>query len=1263
MSDAFSNLFHNNNAVQGERFIAKPPGAEYPMMHSGKPPLPWGQYEPDIESGSAEAIAEDVRKNKLLGSPADQAFIQQMQKQPEGSQITDPAWIGASKRLYHYMNPKSPPAPEVETPSGVIDIYPGGNPRALQLGPAPAPGAGFTDEDYANWGVNFMSKFNYNITAMLIDVNKLSGAPSEVAASMYYMMETADRDGMLLENFTRGFSNFMTDPTTYVGLSTLGIGMVGSQSGKQLSSMAFKEVLKNIVMNRGGAAGMVVGAESMAYSGIDNAARQGVKINAGQQDEANVGETALSLAAGFVLGNRLSAALPGGIEVVKRGAGVVKDVVSNLDVSGTVYSNPVFALFDAAKKAYEAAPNDPKLKAAFLSARRDRDAAIESGEVDTSYRMQHEAGGPDGAARLDDMTKGGEVYPDDFYGPNGLKYYGNANSPVDQESYQIIQEVAGDPDATVTIYRAVPDDDDISTINPGDFVSLSRAYAEDHGSTGYGSDGQSPGKVIEMDVRVSDLYNDGNSINEFGYFPDVQTSSVTNNNEALTSTVATPGKAIPQSAAPPTPEALAEAQADVRQGADIVGERLPVIVPEAERVNGGSYVSGAPGGGAWTDLPPADLAARGGGLQATDADLEALWQQTLSEVSQAGRDAVARSGATWSAFSADMWDKALRLPARSQLWYELSGESFVRRLPNLKLREHMMFLDLIGATSARAEPGVNLERSLAVLSQELRGVPIDVDLTITSTVEDALQRQGDGVSSDLANKTGMFSDTLALTAGLPVQYPISVNDVWVGKAFGISDSELSANQALHEVFGKYMNKLRETVNAEGNSAIPHESWHLQARQWVEMRATDKGIDTSAATLNVEGNDYAGEFVGVVEKLEAAGIQVPGGIITRDILMNPGFADALRATTPAFRNAPKATVEFGTLLTPAGEEGAALYQRARETGDKLTQQEYLSTLTSSMFHSGRGKSTIWEETVRLATNTSDKVTRIVSPTSDDPFAISGTFEGAAAPNIRVPLKDMSPEQIAYFNAMAGQGLKQKAMAAAEIKPLSIGEELPEGYVETASMLFNWTEKVPEEMLTGIANALGEGFEISVAKYPNGLKVDINPRFGDAGPEGPSDDALEAVADYLENTYNVEGGETFRAAYKSEYGQNYVEDDGTGAAYLEIIENTLKGWNDEGTNQVIELGVPEAIARQFINGDIDAIPKLDGKTSTQMVSIKGKARTVQKRLRARVNTHNEKLTAWQELGNGLDAKMQSQLAKWTKRLDTAAKKAASNKGGSE
>ena len=334
MSDAFSNLFHNNNAVQGERFIAKPPGAEYPMMYSGKPPLTWGQYEPGVMADTPEAVAEDKRKHDFHGSPADQAFIQQMQEQPEGSQITDEAWIGASKRLYHYMNPTSQAQTE----------------ELAKYNLTPISSESFTDEDYANWGVNFMSKFNYNITAMLFDVNKLSGAPSEVAASMYYMMETADRDGLLLENFKRGFSNFMTDPTTYVGLSTLGIGMVGTQSGKQLSKMAFKDVLKNIVVNRGGSAAAVAGVEGAAFSAVDDAARQGVAMNAGQQEEFAGGQNALSMAAGAVLGNRLTAGLPAIGETVMRAAQAIPDVVSAVGdelTSGAMYSNPVGVVVDA----------------------------------------------------------------------------------------------------------------------------------------------------------------------------------------------------------------------------------------------------------------------------------------------------------------------------------------------------------------------------------------------------------------------------------------------------------------------------------------------------------------------------------------------------------------------------------------------------------------------------------------------------------------------------------------------------------------------------------------------------------------------------------------------------------------------------------------------------------------------------------------------------------------------------------------------------
>ena len=721
-----------------------------------------------------------------------------------------------------------------------------------------------------------------------------------------------------------------------------------------------------------------------------------------------------------------------------------------------------------------------------------------------------------------------------------------------------------------------------------------------------------------------------------------------------TSQVAQPGKEIPPSTTPPTADEIAAAQSDTRQGADIVAQRLNVTVPETERVQGGVYKSGQPSGQKWSDLPDEKLAERGPGFVGSDADLDALWQQTLDEVSPAARDAIERTGATWKAFPAGAWNKAMSLPNRSQLWYELSGESFVDRLPDLTAKEHMMFLDLIGATSARAKPKENLERSLAVLSQKLRGVPIDVDLTIQSTVADALQREGANISSDLANKTGMFSDTLGLVAGLPVRYPISVNDVWVGKAFGITDAQLSGNQALHEVFGKYMNKLREFINLQTNEissgqSIPHESWQLQARQWVEMRASDEGIDTSKQ-ISVEGNDYAGEFDRVIEKIEAAGIDVPGGIITKDILMNPKLADALRPTTPSYRSAPKATVEFGTLLTPAGREAADLYSKAKEAGDQLTQKEYINTLTSGMYQSARGK-TLWEGTVRLATGTSQTVTRISSPTSSDPFAFSGTFEGAAAPNIRIPLKDMTPDQIAYFNAMAGQGLRQKAMAAAEIKTLdSLADPIPEGYVSTNSIYFEWNQTVPEDLVVGIAKALGDGFEVSVAKTPGGVKVDINPKFMDDGTiSGPSADAIDAATDLLEKSFGAKNVEVFKSAFKSDYGKNYVEDPGDASEYLKILEQTVKGWENEAATKIKSIAGQSAKQSDivaFIRGDADEL--ITAGTRTETASVRAKAKTIRKNVRARIDRHNAAIDSWRKIGDDLDAKMSASIPKWKKRL---------------
>ena len=147
--------------------------------------------------------------------------------------------------------------------------------------------------------------------------------------------------------------------------------------------------------------------------------------------------------------------------------------------------------------------------------------------IDTSdYRMQHRPRGPmdDDPIRLDNLTrstKGDAVIPEDFYSPQGLRYYANPNYKADVESFNLIQKLKGKPDAEVTIYRGVPKG--IKDINEGNWVTLSKQYAKDHSS-------RSSGDVIKKKVKVKDIFWDGNDVNEFGYFPEssvVKTSRAT----------------------------------------------------------------------------------------------------------------------------------------------------------------------------------------------------------------------------------------------------------------------------------------------------------------------------------------------------------------------------------------------------------------------------------------------------------------------------------------------------------------------------------------------------------------------------------------------------------------------------------------------------------------------------------------------------------------------------------------------------------------
>jgi hypothetical protein len=133
--------------------------------------------------------------------------------------------------------------------------------------------------------------------------------------------------------------------------------------------------------------------------------------------------------------------------------------------------------------------------------------------LDTSYRMTHTAPNREFGATLDDLTGGGQMYPADVYSPKGYQYYG-AGMSYDKKAFDIANKFKGKPDAMVEIYRAVPKGVS-DEINPGDWVTLTKEYAIDHGDANL-QDGY---KIIKKKVKASDIYTNADSIHEWGYDP------------------------------------------------------------------------------------------------------------------------------------------------------------------------------------------------------------------------------------------------------------------------------------------------------------------------------------------------------------------------------------------------------------------------------------------------------------------------------------------------------------------------------------------------------------------------------------------------------------------------------------------------------------------------------------------------------------------------------------------------------------------------
>ena len=145
-------------------------------------------------------------------------------------------------------------------------------------------------------------------------------------------------------------------------------------------------------------------------------------------------------------------------------------------------------------------------------------------EPTTDYKGYHQA-----PTRADEFgapaTNIEEMMPDFYERPN---IYTTGMDIADKESMNVLMRIKDKPEVMVTIYRAVPHG--VNQINPGDWVTLSPSYAESH-LTG---NVQGGGHVISQKIPATDLWFDGDSINEFGYDPVSKSTQKANKTDTVT---------------------------------------------------------------------------------------------------------------------------------------------------------------------------------------------------------------------------------------------------------------------------------------------------------------------------------------------------------------------------------------------------------------------------------------------------------------------------------------------------------------------------------------------------------------------------------------------------------------------------------------------------------------------------------------------------------------------------------------------------------
>ena len=297
-----------------------------------------------LRNQRAEAVNGDYAELLEIGNEEGLKFDSQyvidnnVQNLPKNAELNDsdlidsPGFQRASEIMYKGLNPQHFGDKAVESPVGTVgtDSYKNLSKKIMSMDKGGLTKIPQNKNEFAHWGVEFQGSLEYNLPKAAINyvqLGKLAKDDPLLAVASLALQEEYKKLGVSWNGTRRFISGMASDPTTYVGLGTLGATFLGKAGAKQATKKGFTQFLKKALDPR-----LLAVYEAGGYVAAEDYIRQQKEIRSNEVDprtgksEFDKTQSALAAGTGFLLGG----SIVGGVEVAKKVAPYIADGIRNL---------------------------------------------------------------------------------------------------------------------------------------------------------------------------------------------------------------------------------------------------------------------------------------------------------------------------------------------------------------------------------------------------------------------------------------------------------------------------------------------------------------------------------------------------------------------------------------------------------------------------------------------------------------------------------------------------------------------------------------------------------------------------------------------------------------------------------------------------------------------------------------------------------------------------------------------------------------------